>query len=216
MISHRGRHYRVQNARLFTLPDELPPIHVAASGPRMAELAGRIGDGFIGTGPDEELLTAYREAGGDGPRFGQVTLCWGSSEAEARRRPLEWWPTAALHGEVTQELPNPAQFTDLVKDVTEDQVAEVIPCGPDAEVHLERDPRLPRRRLRPRLPAPGRPGPGGLPEFAEAELLPELTRTAAAVALTARPGRGPSRTATSWLVGSSMSGGDRARRRLRA
>ncbi len=113
--SHRGRTSEVQNARLFTLPDELPPIHVAASGPRMAELAGRIGDGFIGTGPDEELLAAYGAAGGDGPRYGQVTLCWASSESEARRTAREWWPTAALHGEVTQELPNPAQFTDLVR-----------------------------------------------------------------------------------------------------
>lgn len=37
VTSHRGRHYTVQNARLYTLPDELPLIHVAASGPRMAE-----------------------------------------------------------------------------------------------------------------------------------------------------------------------------------
>jgi coenzyme F420-dependent glucose-6-phosphate dehydrogenase len=136
VTSHRGRHYRVQNARLFTLPETLPPIHVAASGSRMAALAGRIGDGFIGTGPDAELITAYRQAGGDGPRYGQVTVCWATSEREARRTAHEWWPTAALKGEVTQELPNPAQFTDLVATVTEDQVAEAIPCGPDTAVHL--------------------------------------------------------------------------------
>ena len=138
VVSHRGRHYRVQNARLSTLPEASPPIHVAASGPQMAELAGRIGDGFIGTGPDADLIKAYRSAGGDGPRYGQVTLCWAESEREARRTAHEWWPTAALKGEVTQELPNPAQFTDLVSIVTEDQVAEAISCGPDPEPHLER------------------------------------------------------------------------------
>ena len=47
-----------------------------------------------------------------------------------------WWPTAALHGEVSQELPNPSQFTDLVQSVTEDQVAEAILCNPDPEQHL--------------------------------------------------------------------------------
>ena len=138
VTSHHGRHYTVQNARLFTLPQELPRIHVAAGGERMAKVAGRIGDGFVGTSPDKEVLDAYRKAGGAGPRFGQVTMCWATSERAARRIAYEWWPTAALHGEVTQELPDPAQFTDLVKGVTEDQVAEAITCGPDADTHLER------------------------------------------------------------------------------
>ncbi len=138
VTSHRGRHYTVQNAKLYTLPKELPKIHVAVGGERMAEVAGRIGDGFISTAPDKKLLATYKRAGGDGPRFGQVTLCWAASERAARKTALEWWPTAALHGEVTQELPNPAQFTDLVQSVTEDQVAEAITCGPDPDAHLEK------------------------------------------------------------------------------
>ena len=60
VTSHRGRHYTVQNARLYTLPKELPRIHVAAGGERMAEVAGRIGDGLIATAPDKKLLGAYR------------------------------------------------------------------------------------------------------------------------------------------------------------
>jgi coenzyme F420-dependent glucose-6-phosphate dehydrogenase len=137
IVSHRGRHFRVQNARLYTLPESIPPIRVAASGKRMAALAGRIGDGLIATGPDKVLVESYREAGGKGPLFGQVTVCWAETEKAARRTAHEWWPTAALHGEVTQELPNPAQFTDLVRDVTEDQVAKVITCGPDPRPHLD-------------------------------------------------------------------------------
>jgi G6PDH family F420-dependent oxidoreductase len=138
VTSHRGRHYEVENARLFTLPDVLPPILVAAGGARMADRAGRIADGLIGTGPDPGIIAAFRDAGGDGPRYGQVTVCWAPTEREARRTAHRWWPTAALRGEVTQELPNPAQFTDLVSIVTEDQVAEAISCGPDPAVHLER------------------------------------------------------------------------------
>lgn len=137
-VSHHGEHYTVENARLFTLPEDLPPIHVAASGERMARLAGRIGDGFVGTGPERDLIQAYRSAGGDGPKFGQVGLVWAGSERVARRIAHEWWPTAALKGEVTQELPNPAQFTDLVSGLTEDQVAGSFSCGPDAAVHVER------------------------------------------------------------------------------
>jgi coenzyme F420-dependent glucose-6-phosphate dehydrogenase len=135
-MSHRGQHYTVENARIYTLPDPLPPIYIAAGGPKAAAEAARHGDGLIGTGPDRSLLNAFADAGGEGPRIGQVTVCWGTSEAEARRTALDWWPTVALHGEVTQELATPAQFEQLARSVTEEQVAELVPCGPDPERHL--------------------------------------------------------------------------------
>ena len=51
VTSFDGEFYTVENARLYTLPEEPVPIMVAASGPRAAELAGQLGDGLIGTGP---------------------------------------------------------------------------------------------------------------------------------------------------------------------
>src|SRR5215217_1237442 len=54
ITSHRGRYYTVQNARIYSLPDPLPPIYMAAGGKKAARQAGRRGDGFIGTGPDAE------------------------------------------------------------------------------------------------------------------------------------------------------------------
>lgn len=182
VISHRGRHYTVQNAKLYTLPKELPRIHVAVGGERMAEVAGRIADGLIATGPDKKLLSAYTRAGGDGPRFGQVTMCWGPSERAARRTAHEWWPTAALHGEVTQELPNPAQFTDLSQSVTEDQVAEAVTCGPDADAHLERIQAYVDAGYDHVYLHQVGPDQDGFFEFARKELLPRLgARTAVVV-----------------------------------
>src|SRR5688572_4661758 len=55
---HDGRYYRVENARIYTLPAELPPIIVAGAGPKAAALAGRVGDGYWNTGPDGELVEA--------------------------------------------------------------------------------------------------------------------------------------------------------------
>jgi G6PDH family F420-dependent oxidoreductase len=137
VTSHYGAYYSVQNARLYTLPGQPTPIYVAASGERAAELAARIGDGFIGTGPDQAVLDAWSAAGGHGPRYGQISLCWASSEAEARRTALEWWPTAAIKGEASQELPNPVHFEQLAEMVTEDDVAAALPCGPDPGPVLE-------------------------------------------------------------------------------
>jgi G6PDH family F420-dependent oxidoreductase len=177
VVSHRGPHFRVQNARIYTRPEEPPPVYVAASGRRMAALAATYGDGLIGTKADASLLDAWTGAGGHGPRFGQVTVCWASSEREARRTAHRWWPTAALKGEVTQELPDPSHFTDLVSVLTEDQVAAAIPCGPAVETHVQaihayRDAGFDHIYLH-----QVGPDQAGFLDFAERELLPALGRS---------------------------------------
>ena len=64
--------------RLYSLPDEPPPLYVAGSGKRSAEMAGRLGDGFIGLQPDPSLIAAFdRAAGGDKPHYAEVQVCWG-------------------------------------------------------------------------------------------------------------------------------------------
>jgi G6PDH family F420-dependent oxidoreductase len=138
LTTFRGRHYEVENARIYTLPEEPPDILVAAGGPEAAELAGRIGDGLVTTQPEAELVEAFADAGGDGkPRYGQVTVCVADSEAGARKTAFRWWPNAALRGTLSEELPLPSHFEEACKMVTEDDVAEVIACGPDAEAHIE-------------------------------------------------------------------------------
>jgi coenzyme F420-dependent glucose-6-phosphate dehydrogenase len=129
--THRGKHYTVEDARLYTLPDELPQIVVAAAKPGAAELAGR-NDGLVGVAPDAELIERFEAAGGAGkPRYGQVTVCWGEDEERAKQTAYEIWPNAAIKGELSQELPNPEHFEQAAQMVTPDDVAESVPCGPD-------------------------------------------------------------------------------------
>ena len=137
-LDHRGRHYVVERARLYTLPDEPPPIYVAASGPKSAELAGRIGDGLFSLSPQSELLETFDAAGGSGkPRYGQIEVCVAEDEAEARRIAYEYWPNTALGGELTQELATPAHFEQATSTVREEDVAEKVVCGSDPDRHLE-------------------------------------------------------------------------------
>ena len=134
--SHHGRYYTVEEARLYTLPEEPPDIMVAAGKPDAAKLAGESGDGFIGTAPDAELLAEFEAAGGSGkPRIGQVTVCWAEDEASARETALEWWPNAALPGDLGQELALPRHYEQASELVTEDDVAEKVVCGPDPDAH---------------------------------------------------------------------------------
>ena len=132
--SHRGRHYTVQNARLYTLPEEPPPILVAGAGPKATALAGRVGDGFFGLVPDREVVQAFEDAGGEGkPSYGQVHVCWAADEAAAKRTALAWWPNAVVSGALNWELPLPSMFEDASSWASEDDVAEAVVCGPDPE-----------------------------------------------------------------------------------
>jgi G6PDH family F420-dependent oxidoreductase len=136
LVTHDGEYYTLHTARLYTLPEQLPPIVVAASGPAAAELAGEIGDGLVSTAPDSEVVGVYQRSGGGGPRYGQVHVCWAPDEADAVKTAHRIWVNAAIGGELGQELPLPAHFEQAGKTVRPEDVAEVVVCGPDPERHL--------------------------------------------------------------------------------
>ena len=134
LYSHRGEHYIVENARLYTLPEQPIRIVVAAGGPETAKVAGQLSEGLIVTSPDAKVIDAFRRAGGaDKPIYGQVTGCWASSRDGATRTMHRIWPTGALHGDLTQELPLPQHFEDATRLVTPEMLAETSPLGPETD-----------------------------------------------------------------------------------
>lgn len=136
--SVQGRHYRVEQAQLYTLPDEPVPIVVSGFGKRATELAGRIGDGYMTTAPDRELVQTFERAGGAGkPKVAGIKVCWDSDEAKARRLVHDLWPNLGLPGQLGQELATPAHFEQAVELVDEDTAVESVVCGPDPERHLD-------------------------------------------------------------------------------
>jgi coenzyme F420-dependent glucose-6-phosphate dehydrogenase len=136
--SHRGRHFTVENARLYTLPEQPPPILVAVAGKRSTELAARAGDGLVGTAPVAETVELFRAKGGEGgPTYGQIHVCWAESEAKAKRTALEWWPNGAFSGSHFLELPLPAHFEEAAAMVDEEDIAASVVCGPDPQRHID-------------------------------------------------------------------------------
>jgi coenzyme F420-dependent glucose-6-phosphate dehydrogenase len=137
--SHRGKYYTVDNARVYTLPEQPVPIMFAASGPKSADAAGRLADGLVATSPDKELVQNFDKAGGAGkPKHGQFTLCWAATKEEALRTAYEIWPTSGLKGPLGQELPLPQHFEAASEMVTPDDIAESTVLGPDPEPYLKR------------------------------------------------------------------------------
>jgi G6PDH family F420-dependent oxidoreductase len=137
--SHRGEYFTVEKAQVFSLPEKPPPIMIAAAGGRAAELAGEIGDGLISTMPSDSLVRKFRISDGasEKPRYGQMTVCWAKTEAEAKKIAKEWWALAAIPGELMSQLATPAEFEAVAELVDEEVVAAKMICGPDPERHLE-------------------------------------------------------------------------------
>ena len=135
--SHVGKHYTVENARIYSLPDELPPIYVAASGEKAAEVAARVGDGLVSTAPSEDTIKAFESAGGKGPKYAEVQACWAKDEETAKKIAHEWWPNTAMGGQLSQELALPSLFEAVAENISPDEVAESVALGPDPDKHLE-------------------------------------------------------------------------------
>ncbi|MFE2917005.1 TIGR03557 family F420-dependent LLM class oxidoreductase [Kitasatospora indigofera] len=137
-VSHRGRHCMVDNARLYTAPEAPLPILVSGFGPKAAELAGRIGDGFVTMTPDAELVAAFRRSGGAGKKVvGGVKVCWSSDREKAVDVVHRLWPTELLPGELAQILPTPAHFEQASELVTREMVSKAVTCGDEVEEHVE-------------------------------------------------------------------------------
>jgi coenzyme F420-dependent glucose-6-phosphate dehydrogenase len=136
-VDHRGSFYEVENAKLFDPPEAPPPIVVSAFGPKAVELAARHGDGYWGHTPDREVVARYAEAGGTGPRYSQVNVCWAEDAAVARKTVHEVWPNGGVPGQLSQDLPTWSHFEEAAGMVTEDDATESVPCGPEVGPVLE-------------------------------------------------------------------------------
>ena len=136
--SFRGKHYTVENARIYTLPDKPVEILVSAFGPKAVEVAGRIGDGYISVMPDGDLVQQFRDAGG-GKRVTQAGFkaAFAATEEEGARIAYEKWPNAGVPGELSQVLPSPKHFEQASQLVTQDMIKDAFVCGNDPRKHLE-------------------------------------------------------------------------------
>jgi G6PDH family F420-dependent oxidoreductase len=136
-VDHDGEHYVVENARIYTLPPKTPDILVSGFGPKAIEVAARIGDGFITTSPSADDIATYRKHGGKGRTQAGVKVCWNEDKQQAVKIAHHTWRNSLVPGQLAQDLATPTHFDQASELVTEDMVAEKMPCGPDPEVHLE-------------------------------------------------------------------------------
>ena len=82
VITTQGKHYQVDHARIYNLPENPPDIYVSGFGAKATDLAARIGDGYINTAPDGELLGVFKEKSGGKPAQAGAKVAYASSAEE--------------------------------------------------------------------------------------------------------------------------------------
>jgi len=138
-VNFRGEHYEVQSARVWDLPQPVPPIGIAVSGRQSCRIAGEHADAVIAVEPEAELLRMFDEYGGSGkPRIGQIPVSYDADRETAVRRAHEQFRWFGAGWKVNAELPGPSAFAAASQFVRPEDVAAQIPCGPDLDEHVEK------------------------------------------------------------------------------
>ncbi|MFD1813627.1 TIGR03557 family F420-dependent LLM class oxidoreductase [Rhodococcus gannanensis] len=135
--SYRGTHLQLEDARVFDLPESPPPIVVAAGGGAAAQLAAEYGSGLFATEPSADLVDDYTRAGGNGPRYAEVSLSWAPTEQAAAESAHTMFRFGALGWPVQAELPSISGFESASRYVTVDDIRSSFGCGPDVDAHLD-------------------------------------------------------------------------------
>jgi alkanesulfonate monooxygenase SsuD/methylene tetrahydromethanopterin reductase-like flavin-dependent oxidoreductase (luciferase family) len=144
-VKHEGKFYKLESTRLWTMPDEPPPIYVATAGPITAKKTGALCDGIITVGAaDEKIETVFekfeegaREAGKDPstmPRILQLHLSWAPTDEEALKNAMVEWPNGGMKFP-KQDIRSPLDLAQMAKLVRAEDFQGRMLISADPEKH---------------------------------------------------------------------------------
>ena len=135
-VTYRGKHITVEDARIFSMPDETPRLAVAVSGNESVELAVEHLADMVAVDPDADLVDRYMQTGGKGHRIGQVAMSYDKDESRAREFAMRF-KFGVPGWKVMSELPGPVNFDAATENVTFDDLSDSVATGPDPQVHAD-------------------------------------------------------------------------------
>lgn len=100
-------------------------------------IAAELGDSLFATEAKPSFVQHYRDAGGTGPRYGEVPMAWTPDAHTAAHAALETSRWALTGWKVMSELPNPVNFDAATTTMREEDVLEKFACGADPERYIE-------------------------------------------------------------------------------
>jgi G6PDH family F420-dependent oxidoreductase len=137
LYSFSGDYYEVESAQVYDLPDEPVPIVIGISGQKSATLAAEVGAGIMTVDADPKPVQIWRNAGGEGARYIELTCGYAKSEKEGLQIAHKYMRFGALGWEVAAELPGVKGFESATKNVKPEDLKDSMPHGPDPEPYVQ-------------------------------------------------------------------------------
>jgi coenzyme F420-dependent glucose-6-phosphate dehydrogenase len=147
VVRHKGAHFTLESAKLYTLPEQKVPIYVATAGPLNAKRTGKFADGMITVGAADAKLkelwennnAGAREAGKDPtgmPKILQLHLSWAKTDEEATELAMVEWPNGGM-AFPKQDIRNPEDFAAMAKLVRPEHFANRMLISSDLGKHID-------------------------------------------------------------------------------
>ena len=147
VTKHRGEHFKLESAKLYTRPDEPVKVYVATAGPVNARKTGRLADGMITVGAADEKIgmlwgkfeDGAREAGKDPagmPKLLQIHISWARTDEEAEANAMTEWPNGGMPF-AKQDIKNPEDFAAIARLVRPEDFKNRVLITSDLDVHIK-------------------------------------------------------------------------------
>lgn len=138
-VTHHGL-VTVDRARIWTLPDVVPPLIGPAVTPATARRAAGWADGLVTINQPHdvlrEIVEAYRSAGGRGPLALQVHVSWAPERAEAEAIAFDQWRSNVFPPPVCWDLATPEHFDVATAHVRPRDVHDAVLVSASTDQHV--------------------------------------------------------------------------------
>lgn len=144
-VKHDGKSFKMETVRLWTMPDDPPPIYIATAGPVTARRTGATADGLITVGAPEQKIAMIMEKCRDGRREAdkdpstfrfilQLHLSWAETDDQALDNAMTEWPNGGMKFP-KQDIRSPLDFEQMAKLVRPSDFEGRMLISSDLEAH---------------------------------------------------------------------------------
>src|SRR5881398_3390676 len=127
-VKHSGEYYKMETMRLWTMPEQPPPIYVATAGPVTEEKTGTV---------FERFEKGARESGRDPSKLHkilQLHLSWAPTDEEAMRNAMTEWPNGGMKFPKA-DIRSPFDFEQMAKIVRPEDFKGRMLISSDVDAH---------------------------------------------------------------------------------
>ena len=144
-VKHDGQFFKLHRTRLWTMPENPPPIYIAAAGPVTSKRTGALADGLITPAASLEKIAGILDRFGEGaksagkdpgtmPKLLQMHLSWAPTDEQAWANAMDQWPNGGMKFP-KQDIRSPFDFAEMAKLVRREDFAGRMVISSDPDLH---------------------------------------------------------------------------------